>query len=233
LTEPFLAGENPQHGVPERIGLDPGGAGDWLLSAEPIQRGFSERHTSTGSQSTPIGEGVAMDRIQGIKDLYAYNRWANHRVLDATSRLSPEAFTKDLGSSFPSVRDTLVHIVSAEWVWLSRWRGNSPSGVPDSWDVSTFEAVRANWAAVERDQEAFISGLTREALGQKLAYRNTRGEAFEQPLWQMLRHVVNHSTYHRGQVVTLLRQVGAEVVSTDLILFYRTRPSADRAWGAD
>lgn len=160
--------------------------------------------------------------IEEIEDLYAYNRWANHRTLDAASRLSPEAFAKDLGSSFPSVRDTLVHILSVEWVWLSRWRGHSPSGVPDSWDVSTLEGVQSQWAAVEQDQQAFISELTAPMLGRSIAYRTTKGDPFEQPLGQMLRHVVNHSTYHRGQVVTLLRQLGAEAVSTDLILFYLT-----------
>lgn len=158
-----------------------------------------------------------------IEDLYAYNRWANHRILDAASALSTEAFAKDLGSSFPSVRDTLVHILSSEWVWLSRWRGHSPSGAPDSWDVSTLEGVRSQWTAVEQDQRAYISELTAAMLGRSIAYRTTKGEPFEQPLGQMLRHVVNHSTYHRGQVVTLLRQLGAEAVSTDLIVFYRTR----------
>ena len=159
--------------------------------------------------------------VDEIRELYAYNRWANHRMLDAASSLSVDAFTRDLGSSFPSVRATLVHILASEWMWLSRWRGESPSGFPEGWGDSTFDALRARWSEVERDQQAFVSELTEEAVGRSVAYRNTRGEPFEQPLAQMLRHVINHSTYHRGQVTTMLRQLGAETVATDLIRFYR------------
>lgn len=163
--------------------------------------------------------------VEEVRELYAYTRWANHRVLDAASHLSDEAFTKDLGSSFPSVRDTLVHILSAEWIWLSRWQGHSPTGVPDSWDVSTLDALRARWSEVEQNQRAFLSELTEAELGRTISYRNTKGEPFEQTMGQMLRHVVNHSTYHRGQVITLLRQLGAEAPTTDLILFYREKNS--------
>lgn len=111
-----------------------------------------------------------------IQELYAYNRWANAEALDAASALSEPQFTRDLGNSFPSVRDTLVHILAAEWIWLSRWQGISPNGMPDGWASS--------------------------------GYRE-----------QMLRHVVNHSTYHRGQIATMLRQLGAKAASTDLIIF--------------
>jgi uncharacterized damage-inducible protein DinB len=164
--------------------------------------------------------------LDEIRELYEYNRWANGRILDAAAALSPEQFSQDLGSSFASVRGTLAHILTAEWVWLARWRGTSPTGPPSSWDLSTFEALRDRWREVERDQQAFIDGLTEEAVRQTIAYRDTQGTGFANPLWQMLRHVVNHSTYHRGQVVTMLRQVGAEPVSTDLIRFYRERTAA-------
>ncbi len=161
--------------------------------------------------------------MQDIRELYAYNRWANHRTLDAVVPLDEEAFTRDLGSSFASVRDTLAHVLAAEWVWLRRWRGSSPTGTPEDWDLSTLEAIRGRWAEVEREREEFLSGLTDEDLHRAMAYRNTAGEAFENTMGQMLRHVVNHSSYHRGQVVTMLRQLGAEPAGTDLIQFYRER----------
>jgi len=161
--------------------------------------------------------------VQEIRELYEYNRWANRRALAAAARLSPEDFTRELGSSFPSVRATLAHIVSAEWIWLSRWQGTSPSGVPESWDLSTIDALQERWEEVAREQEAFVAQLTDEALLRDISYHTTRGDHYRTPLWQLLRHVVNHSTYHRGQVTTLLRQLGAEPASTDLILFYRER----------
>lgn len=167
--------------------------------------------------------------IEEIRELFEYNRWANRRVLGAAARLSAEDFTRDMGNSFPSVRDTLSHILGSEWLWLSRWQGTSPSGVPEAWDLSTIEALQARWGEVERGQEEFLATLTDEALRGVISYRNLRGDPFSMPLWQLLRHMVNHSTYHRGQVTTLLRQLGAEVVGTDLVLFYRERRAGVKA----
>lgn len=164
-----------------------------------------------------------MSRMDEMRDLYAYNRWANRRVLDAAARLSPEQLSRDLGSSFPSVRETLAHVLAAEWVWLTRWRGSSPPGLPESWDLSSLEVVRAQWAEVEADQRAFVEGLDEAALDRVVAYRDTRGTPYENPLGQLLRHVVNHSTYHRGQVITMLRQLGAEAVATDYVVYLRER----------
>jgi uncharacterized damage-inducible protein DinB len=159
--------------------------------------------------------------IEEMRELYAYTRWANARVLDAVARLDHDAFTRSLGSSFPSVRETLVHTLGADWIWLERWRGHSPSGHPASWDQSTFPALRAAWAQVEDERDAFLAGLTDADLEREISYRNTAGQPFSSSFARMLRHVVNHSTYHRGQVVGMLRQLGAEGVGTDLILWYR------------
>lgn len=164
-----------------------------------------------------------MTRMDEFRDLYAYNRWANRRILDTAARLSPEELSRDLGSSFPSVLETLAHVLAAEWIWLVRWRGSSPPGLPESWDLSSLEAVRARWADVEADQRAFVEGLDGAALDRVVAYRDTRGNPYQNPLGQLLRHVVHHSTYHRGQVITLLRQLGADAVATDYVVYLRER----------
>ena len=161
--------------------------------------------------------------IEEIRGLYGYNRWANDRILDVTAVLSAEELSRDLRSSFPSVRDTLIHMVAAEWIWLSRWNGTSPAGAPDDWDVATHAAMRARFDDVDRARTAFLDRLDDEALHRVVAYRNTRGQAFENPLWQLLRHVVNHATYHRGQVTTMVRQLGRDAISTDLAQYYRER----------
>lgn len=161
-----------------------------------------------------------MPNLSTIRTLYQYNTWANGRVFDATAALPPEAFLRDLGNSFPSIRDTLVHIVGAEWVWLERWHGNSPPRLPPGSDFSSHDAVRARWAEVERDQARYLAALTEDILAREVAYTNLKGQPFRYPLWQQLLHVVNHSTYHRGQVTTMLRQLGARPVSTDLLVFY-------------
>ncbi len=163
-----------------------------------------------------------------VRLLFDYNAWANHRVLDSCAPLTVEQFTRPLGSSFSSVRDTLVHIVGTEWVWLERWRGRSPDATEiaqrfRSENFPELESVRGFSAVVEREMLDFAGGLSEEDLLRTITYRNTRGTPFEDVQWQMLQHLVNHGTYHRGQVVTLLRQLGTVPQPSDLIAFYRQR----------
>ncbi len=159
-----------------------------------------------------------------IKDLYDFNRWANARVLTAASQLSSEQFLRDLGSSFRSIRDTLTHILAAEWIWLERWNGRSPRSMPGGWEFQTVKALTAEWERVEHHQKEFINRLTEEQLQAIVQYVNIKGETWAYPLWQQLVHVVNHSTYHRGQITTMLRQVAAEPVATDFLVFFDQKP---------
>jgi len=161
-----------------------------------------------------------------ILDLYAYNRWANARTLDATAALADEDYLRELGSSFPSIRDTLEHVLAAEWIWLSRWRGVSPARLRSDWNPVLHHALRSRWSAFEADQAEFLARLTEERLLEAIPYRQMSGEEFSDPLWRLMRHVVNHSTYHRGQVTTMLRQLGADAASTDLVVFHRERVTA-------
>jgi uncharacterized damage-inducible protein DinB len=156
-----------------------------------------------------------------IRQLFDFNRWANRLVLDAVARLSVEEFTRDLKNSFPSVRDTLAHLLFAEWVWLRRWKGESPRAAP--WEASAFadvESLRAALAEVDGERTALLAGLADDALAEEITYTNTRGEVWRYPLGRMMQHVVNHSTYHRGQVVTMLRQLGAAAPSTDFLDYF-------------
>lgn len=161
--------------------------------------------------------------IQELQELHSYNRWANGRMLDAVATLDEPLLSEDLGSSFPTLLETLAHMLTSEWAWLSRWQGVSPGAAPETWDLSSLEGLREQWEEVERDLAEFVAGLTEDSVQEVIQYRNWRGERFSQPLSHMLRHVVNHASYHRGQVTTLLRQLGGEPVPTDLILFYRER----------
>lgn len=165
--------------------------------------------------------------IEELRELYAYMRWANGHMLDAVAQLGPDEFTRPLGSSFPSVRETLVHMLGAEWRWLERWHGRAPAPLPTSWDLSTLESIRRVLEDVERAQEAFVAGLTDADLRRTLSYRYSDGSPGQANFAQMLRHVVNHATYHRGQVTTMLRQLGAAGVDTDLITFYTLAPEGE------
>jgi uncharacterized damage-inducible protein DinB len=155
-----------------------------------------------------------------VRELYNYNAWANHRTLDACAALTEEQFIRDLRSSFRSVRDTIVHILGAEWIWLERCNGRSPGALPSPEPFASVSGVRARWGEIERDQLAFVGGLSAADLDRVIEYRNMRGNRFAYPLRRILRHAVNHSTYHRGQVASMLRQLGIAPAATDLLRYY-------------
>ena len=157
-----------------------------------------------------------------FRDLFDYNYWARDCQLEACAALSQEQFLRPMGSSFSSVRDTLAHLVAVEWIWHERWRGKSPSKVDaQEFGADTFPnlvAVRDRWRAVESDVRSFLARLREPDLAQPLRYTNMKGEKYAYPLWQSLLHVVNHQTYHRGQVTTLLRQLGAQAPAVDYLV---------------
>ena len=154
-----------------------------------------------------------------LRTLYGYLRWADDRALGAVEKLAPEQFTKGLGSSFGSVRDTLVHLVSAEWIWLSRWNGTSPAAMWNAAEFPDAASVRSRWAEVQGDLASFVERQTPATLEAPCDYRNLKGQPMAFPLWQLMMHMPNHATYHRGQVTTLLRQLGAQPVATDFVLY--------------
>ncbi|MGC1906823.1 MAG: DinB family protein [Candidatus Acidiferrum sp.] len=161
--------------------------------------------------------------------LYIFNDWANKRAMQAASALTPEQFTKPLGSSFPSVRDTLAHICGGEWVWLQRFKGSSPSAMPDNSRFADIAALQAHWEPAAADLLNFVSGLTQQDLDRVIEYKTMNFGVYSNPMWQSLQHVVNHGTYHRGQVTTMLRQLDAKPLLTDLMHFYRERAVAASA----
>jgi uncharacterized damage-inducible protein DinB len=166
---------------------------------------------------------------EGAGRLIEYTVWANHRVMRAAATLSVDDFKRDLGSSFGGVRGTLCHVMGAEWIWLERWKGLSPTRMPDEAEFADVLALRERWRAVEEHREAWFRSLGEDAPGQVISYRTTGGTEFENPLWQLVQHVANHSSYHRGQVTTLLRQLGAKAVATDMVAWDRDRQPKETA----
>jgi uncharacterized damage-inducible protein DinB len=159
-----------------------------------------------------------------LRTLVDYHYWANNRLLDAVERLTPEQFTRRIESSFPSVRDTLVHLCGADWIWVSRWEGQTPTAMPDASGFADLASVRSAWRDQERRIRAVLETLGEDGVRRTLQYRAMDGRPFEQPFDQMLQHVVNHGSYHRGQVTTMLRQLGvAPPKSMDLAAFHRER----------
>ena len=156
--------------------------------------------------------------------LIDYNYWARDRLLEAVAALTPEQFTRPLGNSFSSIRDTIAHICDAESIWLRRWRGEQPQGFQKPDRIADLAAARKEWAGLEREMREMAETLGPEGVERIFEYKDFRGAARSDVFWQMLQHVVNHGSYHRGQVTTMLRQLGAAPARyMDLIVYYRER----------
>ena len=156
--------------------------------------------------------------------LIDYHYWARDRVLDAVASITPEQFIRPMGNSFNSVRDTVAHICAAERIWITRLKGENPRGLQEPDRLRDVDAVRKEWAELEGEMRDQLARLGTEAMERTIEYQDLRGNDQSDVLWQMLQHVVNHGTYHRGQITTMLRQLDAVTPkSMDLIAFYRER----------
>ena len=111
-------------------------------------------------------------------------------------------------------------MVWAEWVWLERWQDRSPKQLFASEEFPSVADVRARWVHIEAAQETFVASLTGEQLLRTGRYTNRQGEVWEYALWRQFHHLFNHSTYHRGQVTTMLRLLGAQPAVTDFLVFW-------------
>ncbi len=154
-----------------------------------------------------------------LSDLLAYNRWANHQYLDVIARVSDEQFTRTLGGSFGSVRDTLVHLAWAEWLWAKRWQKSSPQvrAIPDQFP--TVESIRVYLNDVEDAQTRVFAHGEADLRAVRIRYTNLKREEWEYTLEQMVYHLTMHSAYHRGQLATLLRQLDVVPPTTDYLVY--------------
>jgi uncharacterized damage-inducible protein DinB len=154
-----------------------------------------------------------------IHKLFHYTEWANQLALDAAERLSDEQQKYDFKISHGSIHGTLAHMAGAEWIWLERWGGRSPSRILTAEDFIDIPAIRARWRQIEEERQALLDSLGEEELGRDLSYRNLKGEPFTLPLVVQMQHVVNHATQHRGQVVGMIRQLGVQPPAVDLLYY--------------
>jgi uncharacterized damage-inducible protein DinB len=153
-----------------------------------------------------------------IARLFAFNRWANARMLASVASVSKDDYARPVGGSFTTLRDTLAHLYGADWVWLERFGGRSPRELPAGQQAPTPEALRDKWERIEEGWAALANRAEAGRMREKLAYRNFKGDDLSYRIGEVLVHVVNHSTYHRGQVATLMRQLGATPASTEYLM---------------
>jgi len=156
-----------------------------------------------------------------LSRLYVYDEWASNKLIDAAEKLDDAKFKKDLGTSFGSLHRTLVHIYGAQFIWLARWKGSTPSALPNADEIPNLGELRTRWQKLRVEFREFLNSRTDDQLQQVCTYKDLKGNEWSEPLYQQIQHVLFHSMYNRGQVVTLLRQLGEVPPQTDLIAYYR------------
>ena len=159
--------------------------------------------------------------VAAIHSLFDYNYWVNQRILETAASLSPEQFTAASDVSHGSLRGTLVHALSAEWVWRHRCQGSSPRGLLSDEDFPDAESLARRSHEEEKAMRSYLAGLTDEDLASIIRYSRTEGAWFETPLWQILLHVINHGTQSRSEAAVLLTQFGHSPGDLDYMIFLR------------
>ena len=155
-----------------------------------------------------------------IYELYSYNNWANEKLLEFVGTLDLGDFNRDLLNSFSSIRDTVVHILGAEELWLSRWMGEEGRVLLDASTFPDVKSVNNRWSVHRPNINSFVSSMTDDHLTRFISYKNLKGIAYSLELWKQMLHMINHSSYHRGQIITMCRQLNLQPPSLDLISYY-------------
>ena len=157
--------------------------------------------------------------VEVMRSLYNYSNWANQRILETAAKMSSEQLAADGGAGHRSLHETLVHIMSSQWMWSKRWKGTSPPKVLDPGDFSDLVAIRSRWGEIERDTEEFLARLDSDQLGKVINYVTTEGEPRSYPLWQPMLQQINHATQHRSEAAVMLTDFGYSPGDLDFIIY--------------
>lgn len=161
-------------------------------------------------------------------ELVDYHIWANNIVCGWLDKISDEQWKHFVESSFPSIYETVLHLAASEKIWVERLKKfTNLKNLTNTFNGSKDELIKV-WKDLSLNFKTFIEDFPEEDLNVKLAFKNTKGVPYNQPYWQLFAHIINHSTYHRGQLVTMLRQVGyTDLSSIDMTTYFRTKDSSN------
>jgi uncharacterized damage-inducible protein DinB len=157
--------------------------------------------------------------------LFEYNDWANRRVWECVTALTDEQFRRPSDYSIGSIHEQLAHQMGAEWLFLQRVQGISPTSMPQAEEYPTREAIRQHWDGITSDWLPFLTNLTDENLDSRITFTSFNGKTQRSmPLWEMLSQMLNHSTDHRAQTLALIHQVGGKTLEQDFIFYAWENP---------
>ena len=164
--------------------------------------------------------------LTDINQLFNYTEWANDLVMDVAAKLSDDNLHRDFGISHQSIFGTLLHMAGAEWIWFERWNGRSPAKA-EAWSQWTTQscpdvpALKDRWLELVDRRWRYVSELDNSRLTSELPFKLLSGDPSSMRLVDQMQHVANHATMHRGQVVGMIRQLGIDPPSTDLLFYLR------------
>jgi uncharacterized damage-inducible protein DinB len=150
-----------------------------------------------------------------------YSAWASRQLVDAAAQLSEEELMRDFGTADHNVLGTLAHVYAADRVWLHRVLGNAPGTFLDPEKDLRMEVLQQDWPAIYDGWQRWAAQLDDSSTGRRVAYKDLKGNPYQTPIWQIVLHVVNHGTHHRGQAAGFLRSMGRTPPRLDLIAYYR------------
>lgn len=156
-----------------------------------------------------------------MRRLYNYHYWAMEHILEATRTVTGSQLTSDPPNSLRSLREILVHTISADWVWRERWEGRTPEAPLASGALATLDAIEDRWREEQAALRAFTASLVDSDLQRTVRYRTLKGVEHSSPLWQLMLHTVNHGTQHLAEAAVLLTDYGRSPGDIDLIYYLR------------
>jgi uncharacterized damage-inducible protein DinB len=163
--------------------------------------------------------------VNDLEILYDYDRWANDKLFRVVSQLTPDQFTQSVAGSYGSIRNTMVHVFSAEWGWLDRCGGAARGERLDPANYPTVQSLVAMWHKIDGYIREFLSGVTDEDISRNVEYQMGQGPKRSMPLGELMQHAVVHAVHHRGQVALLLRTLGVVPGNFDILFYYAEKHS--------
>ena len=154
-----------------------------------------------------------------VRSLYDYSAWANQRILETAGNLSEDQFLEKVGPSQGSLRNTFVHTMSGQWIWLERWQGISSPATMNGADFPDLASIRNCWKEIESDTRQYLDRLEPDQLAKVISYTKTEGNPRAHPLWQLVRHQANHQTQHRSEAAVMLTNLGHSPGDIDIMVY--------------
>jgi uncharacterized damage-inducible protein DinB len=158
--------------------------------------------------------------VQDLEVRFDYGYWANRKLFDVMLQLTPEQFTQTVDGSHGSIRNTMVHVLSAEWGWLGRCGGPDRGAALNPTDYPTVQSLMATWKQVEGHMREFLAKVRDEDLARNIDFAIGGTERRSMPLGELLLHAANHGVHHRGQVSLLLRLLGYNPENFDILIYF-------------